>query len=86
MKPLRVDNHRIQIPEVQRRKVACQDLLSVRVVLALTLRIGRRGGIVEKAIQLRIGVVAAVSSVRRKACSRIRVVKDIGLLVAAYPA
>src|SRR5271168_4973997 len=65
-----VNDDGIEIPEIEGRQVAGEDLLGPCVIGAAARGVEALGCIVEQFVELRIGVVAAIGARRRKACRR----------------
>src|ERR1700722_4031714 len=80
-----MDDDGVEIPEIECRQIAGQDLLRFNIVGAAACGVDTLRGVVEERVDAGVGIVAAVGAMRRKICSGENVAENIRLLVTADP-
>src|SRR5712691_8640185 len=83
---LRMHQHVVEIPEINVGQVLRQDLLDFCVKLLSGVLVKLAASLVNQCIYARIGIVAAIGTVRRKLGGMKCVLEDVRVFVAADPA
>src|SRR5450631_3014878 len=81
-----VNHDCVEVPEIDGRKIAGEDLLDFVIVFAALLLVAGLPGIVEQEIECRIQVTSAIGAMRRQAMGVVGVAEDVRVLIAALPA